>query len=301
MSGRLSGLSTPRHIFRQVLTRFDPKCGAMWYYMDAKPRPCVTFELLEEIGSCQRIIEQLNRSAIEQGGELPIPFVVVASRWPGIYNLGGDLHLFRKLILARDRAELRRYARACIGMVHSLSRNCELPITTIALVQGDALGGGFEAALACSVLVAEKRARFGLPEILFNLFPGMGAYSLLARRLDPARAERIIKSGAVHTATELHEMGIVDVLAEDGDGENAVCECIANYTRRRNAHQSLFRVRQRLQPIPYEELADISEVWVDAALSLGPRDIRVLERLLKAQDRISGESPAREGVEAGRP
>ncbi len=301
MNVRVSDLSTTRHVFKNVVTRFDPSCGAMWYYMDPKPRPCVTFELLEEIGSCNRIIEQLTRSAIAQGGELPVPFVVIASRWPGVYNLGGDLHLFRDLILNKDRKELRRYARTCIDMVHSLSHNCYLPITTIALVQGDALGGGFEAALACSLIVAEKRARFGLPEILFNLFPGMGAYSLLARRLDAARAERIIKSGAVYSAAELHEMGVVDVLAEDGDGEIAVSECIANQARRRNAYQSLLKVRHRYQPIPYQELEDISDVWVDAALSLGPKDMRILERLVKAQDRMAGEPSAQGGAEAGRP
>ena len=300
MSVRVPDFNTTRHVFKNVVTRFDPGCGAIWYYMDPKPRPCVTHDLLEEIASCNRIIEQLTRSAAAHGGEPPVPFVVIASRWPGIYNLGGDLQLFRDLILKKDREELRRYARACIAMVHSLSHNCYLPITTIALVQGDALGGGFEAALACSLIVAERRARFGLPEILFNLFPGMGAYSLLARRLDPARAERIIKSGAVYSAAEVHEMGIVDVLAEDGDGEKAVRECIANQARRRNAYQSLFRVRQRYQPIPYEELEDIANVWVDAALSLAPRDIRILERLVRAQDRISGEAHATGGVEVGR-
>ena len=52
-----------------------------------------------------------------------------------------------------------------------------LPFTTISLVQGDALGGGFEAALCGDIIIAEKQARFGFPEVLFNLFPGMGAYN----------------------------------------------------------------------------------------------------------------------------
>ena len=124
---------------------------------------------------------------------------------------------------------------------------------------------------------------------------------MLARRLDAARAEKIIKSGAIYPAAELHEMGVVDVLAEDGDGEIAVCECIANQARRRNAYQSLQKVRHRYHPIPYEELEDIADVWVDAALSLGSKDMRILERLLKAQDRMAGEPPAQGDAEAGRP
>ena len=62
----------------------------------------------------------------------------------------------------------------------------------------------------------------GLPEILFNLFPGMGAYSLLARRIGLRAAEELILSGKVLPAAKLHEMGIVDVLAKDGEGEAAV-------------------------------------------------------------------------------
>ncbi|OGI57239.1 MAG: hypothetical protein A2V58_06475 [Candidatus Muproteobacteria bacterium RBG_19FT_COMBO_61_10] len=50
----------------------------------------------------------------------------------------------------------------------------------------------------------------------------MGAYTLLARRLDPARAEKIILSGKIYSAEELYEMGVVDVLANDGEGEQAV-------------------------------------------------------------------------------
>jgi len=55
-----------------------------------------------------------------------------------------------------------------------MANNLFLPLTTISLAQGDALGGGFEAALSCSVIIAERRARFGFPEVMFNLFPGMG-------------------------------------------------------------------------------------------------------------------------------
>src|SRR3546814_13512171 len=86
------------------------------------------------------------------------------------------------------------YALKVVDIVY---RNCvalDLPIITAALVQGDALGGGFEGVLSSNLIVAEKGCRFGLPEILFNLFPGMGAYSLLARRISPALAERMIRS-----------------------------------------------------------------------------------------------------------
>ena len=140
-----------------------------------------------------------------------------------MFNLGGDLALFLLLIRSRDRDALAHYARLCIDNIHAQIQHYQCPtLTTVSLVQGEALGGGFEMALCSDVLIAEESAMLGLPEILFNLFPGMGAYSLLARRATPRIAEELILSGKVLPAARLHEMGIVDVLAKDGEGEAAV-------------------------------------------------------------------------------
>jgi DSF synthase len=164
----------------------------------------------------------------------------------------------------------------------------ELPMVTIALVQGEALGGGFEGALSFNVIVAERSARFGLPEVLFNLFPGMGAYSYLSRRLDGIRAERMILSGKIHTAEELFDMGLVDALAEDGQGEQAVRDYIAGNPGRHAQLAAEFdrnRLRQRLT---HQELRDVTDIWVQAALRLTPADLRRMERLVAAQSRRMG-------------
>ena len=90
------------------------------------------------------------------------------------------------------------------------------------------MGGGFETALSSDVVIAEKSARLGFPEILFNLFPGMGAYSLLERRVGMRVAEELILSGKMMPAYKLHEMGVVDVLAPNGQGESTVRKWIAD-------------------------------------------------------------------------
>jgi DSF synthase len=159
------------------------------------------------------------------------------------------------------------------------------PLITIALVQGDALGGGFECALSFDVLVAERSAKMGLPEVLFNLFPGMGAYSFLARKIGTAAAEKMIMSGKVYTAEELHQLGVVDVLAEDGQGENAVRDYIARSRRKHNAHGAIYRSRRRIDPVTYEELRDIVDIWVEAAMNLDEQDLRKMMRLVTAQER----------------
>ena len=148
------------------------------------------------------------------------------------------------------------------------------------------MGGGFEAALSCSVIIAERRARFGFPEVMFNLFPGMGAYTFLARRIGAVKAERIILSGSVYTAEQLHEMGVVDVLVDDGGGEGAVHTYVEKHKRRPNAYESVYRARQRYHPVTSEELTDIADIWVDAAMRVRAKDLRIMEMLVKSQDRL---------------
>ena len=159
------------------------------------------------------------------------------------------------------------------------------PLTTISLVQGDALGGGFEAAISSNVVIAERSAKFGLPEVLFNLIPGMGAYSFLMRRASPDVAERIIMTGDLLSAQEMFELKLVDRVVEDGEGEQAVVDFIARHRKRSNAHAAMARIRRCINPVTYEELITITKIWVDAALRLESRDLLLIERLIQAQNR----------------
>jgi DSF synthase len=121
----------------------------------------------------------------------------------------------------------------------------------------------------------------------------MGAYSLLGRRVGPKRAEEMILSGRIYTASELHALGVVDIVAEDGAGKTAVYDYVRGNERRRNGAQAVFRCRQQFNPISYEELMNITKIWVDAALRLDERDLRLMNRLVRAQmKRVRGE-PAR--------
>jgi len=160
----------------------------------------------------------------------------------------------------------------------------QAPVTTISLVQGQAMGGGFEAALAAHVLVAEKSAVMGLPEVLFNLFPGMGALSFLSRKIGMPAAEKMVRSGKIYTGEELYLMGVVDVLAEDGHGKYALDNWIKKNHRSLNSFQAINKAKQRVNPLTFDELNDIVEIWVDAALRLDERNLKVMERLVRAQN-----------------
>lgn len=259
---------------------FDPKRSTYWCHMRPQDRPSFTPGLLADLADMQRSL-----GLMFSAGRAPVQYYVLGSRLAGIFNLGGDLTVLASKIRERDRASLVRYARACIDVLYNNHVSFNLPVVTVALVQGDALGGGFEAALSCDVIVAEKGARFGLPEVLFNLFPGMGAYSFLSRRIGAARAEKLILSGRIYTAEELHEMDVVQVLAEHGEGEKATRDYIDRNSRRHNAQSAVYRTGRRVNPISYEEFREVTDIWVEAALNLREPDLRKMERLTSAQNR----------------
>ena len=99
----------------------------------------------------------------------------------------------------------------------------DLPMPTVAAVSGFALGGGFELALSCDVIVADETAVFGLPEVAVGLVPGGGGTQLLARRVGAGRAGELIMSGRHVGAAEAFRLGIVDRLVEPGQvGEVAL-------------------------------------------------------------------------------
>jgi len=276
--------------FNEVELSLDLATATLWSTMTPPARPCFTRRLVAEYIALFAALRQLDEEA--GPGAHPVKYVVYRSGVPGIFSLGGDLDLFARLIRAGDRERLSDYAHACAEMTYENAMGAGgLPIVTIALVEGQALGGGFESALSCNLIVAERSATFGLPEVLFNLFPGMGAYSYLARRVGEGVAERLILSGKTYRAEELHGLGVIDVLAENGEGEAAVRDYIRSNARRHNAQAAIYKTRRRVSPLTFEELRDVTDIWVDCALNLGETDLRKMEKLVAAQDRLRRAPP----------
>ena len=272
--------------YTQISTRFDPECGALWTLMNPEAVPCFTPSLLDELHHHHRSIENCGGNIWMDGELHPIRYSVVASHTPGVFNLGGQLALFSQLIKDGDRQSLMQYATKCVDVMMPRINHFNLPLATISLIQGDALGGGLESALTSDVIIAERSSKMGFPEILFNLFPGMGAYSLVARKIGVPQAEKMILSGHIYNAEELHTLGLVDVLAEDGEGNDAVHDYIRRQARYSNGYLAVQRARQRFNPVTYQELMDITTIWADAALQLTGKDLKVMNRLIRSQQKF---------------
>jgi DSF synthase len=268
----------------QLRAHFDKDTRAAWSRWSPTPRPCFNPSLLASISAYYDFLGASGGRIDCMGEEHPIEYVVLASAIPGVFNLGGDLELFKQLIDVRDRQGLLRYGRACIDVLYRNYIGHELPVTTISLVQGECLGGGFEAALSSDVIVAEKNARFGFPEILFNMFPGMGAYSFLERRIGQRGAEELIAGGKIYSAEEMAAQGVVDLVAEDGNGEAEVAALIRRRSRNRNGLAGLAATRRRVHRIEFSELLDVVQIWVDSALRLSSRDLKLMQRLVSRQN-----------------
>lgn len=265
--------------YQQMDVFYDEKYKAGWLKMRAEPVPCFSPTLLNSLSS---YFNDIRQDMVATDGQ-KYDFVVGASGVDGIYNLGGDLSLFSTAIVNRDRDALMQYAISCIDVLYAFMAHLDSDLTTITLVKGDALGGGFEAALSGNVLVAEKGTKLGLPEVLFNLFPGMGAYSMLSRKVGSRLAEQMIMAGKVYSAEQLFEMGVVDILAEKGEGELEVYRYMDKTSKVANTHQAMRQVKDYCNPVSYQELLDITTIWVDSALKLTERDLKMMTRLLKRQ------------------
>lgn len=268
----------------QYRAEYDSSTRTVWGYYAPKGNPCFSLGLLKDIREHDERFAA-NHGKIEIDGMLhDVDYYVIGSQVPRVFSLGGDLALFVLLIRARDREALAHYARLCIDNMHPRIQNfSSSSLITISLVRGDALGGGFESALASDVLIAEESAQLGLPETLFNLFPGMGAYSFLARRIGRRAAEDLILSGRMYSARQLHDLGVVDVTVPDGQGERAVDEWITRSMKRRNGRLAVYRARKQVEAITREELDAITQIWVDTALRLTDRDLKLVGRIVQAQ------------------
>lgn len=277
-------LAIPEDLFRlgELDVLYEDGRQTLWTYMRPAGRPSFTPTMLNDFVNWQRLIGD-NFGP----GKVPLKYLVLASRSPGVFCFGGDLELFQRLIREKDRTGLAQYGYKCVEILQRNMHALDLPILTVGLVQGAALGGGFEALLSFDYIIAERGSTFGLPEVMFGLFPGMGAHAILSRKLGSAMADRLIVSNQTYTAEEMYDLGIVQQLAEPGQGLEACREFIDKSMRR---HVGLVNARKAMKltnPLRLEELKRIVDLWADAALQLREQDLKVMSRLAAAQTRLA--------------
>ncbi|WP_298545090.1 crotonase/enoyl-CoA hydratase family protein [uncultured Aquimarina sp.] len=215
----------------------------------------------------------------------PLKFIVSGSEHHDVYNMGGDLSYFLDSIKTENISKLRTYAHLCIDAIYNMYTSFGLPVITIALVEGNAYGGGFECALAHDFIVAEEGVKFCLPENKFNLFPGMGAHSLLIRRVSKVDADILIRSGDTYKAKYLQTLGLVENIAQKGGAILELYRFTKMIKERFNFEYHHIQCKKMINPLSKEELLKITDLWVQACIKVNTFDLRKMEILVNAQFR----------------
>ena len=166
------------------------------------PLNLVTRELLEELDDALRVLAATSPGDVRA--------VVVTGTGERAFSAGSHVGEFesQRGPAGRARHELESGAAR---------RLAELPMPTIAAIEGNALGGGLELALCCDLRIASERARIGLPEVRLAVTPGAGGTQRLPRVVGPARARELILTGKVLTASEAERIGLVHEVVPAGE------------------------------------------------------------------------------------
>lgn len=213
----------------------------------------------------------------------PLKYIVSGSHHKDIYNLGGDLPFFLTQIRQEKTDLLEKYAHLCIDAIYNIYISFGLPVVSIALVEGNAYGGGFECALAHDYILSKNSAKFCFPESKFNLFPGMGAYSFLLRFLNQKEANKILKGDMVFKAGELEDMGLMAAVFKEGEADTTLFDFTRELSKNYNFNYYHTKCKKEIFLITKAELLKITNIWVQASKGLTHFDLRKMEAFGKAQ------------------
>ncbi|WP_431165194.1 crotonase/enoyl-CoA hydratase family protein [Tenacibaculum halocynthiae] len=265
--------------YKNIEVNYFPEHELVLWKIKTEGIPNFSLDILKEF---QRFSKDLQIMFSDKS--YPLKYIVSSSSHQEVYNLGGDLPFFFKSIKNRERKKLEEYAYLCIDAIYNIYTSFNLPVLNITLVEGNAYGGGFECVLAHDIILANTKAKFCLPENKFNLFPGMGAYSFLCRKLNIKTATEILYSGKVYTAKDMEEYALLDSIEEE-EGMKTIIKYINKNKSSFNFKYCHYKNIKKVFPLQKKELLDITDTWVDACLNMQPEDLRRMELIINAQKR----------------
>lgn len=160
-----------------------------------------------------QVVEEIGQSLLEIEVEGP-PAIIVTGAGERAFVAGADIAAMSSM----GPLEAKRFAEIGHAAMALLDRS---PVPTIAAVNGFALGGGCEIALACDIRIAAENALFGFPEVGLGILPGMGGTQRAPRLVGPAVAKELIFTGRRIGAEEAYRIGLVNHVVPEGEALNA--------------------------------------------------------------------------------
>ena len=177
----------------------------------------LTVDRQEKLNALDRqVVEELGQALLDLEAEGPRA-IVVTGAGERAFVAGADI----RAMSIMEPLEAKRFSEIGHAAMALLDRS---PVPTIAAVNGYALGGGCEVALACDIRIAAENATFGFPEVSLGILPGMGGTQRLPRLIGPALAKELIFTGRRISAKEAREIGLVNRVVTEGEALNAARE-----------------------------------------------------------------------------
>lgn len=280
-------MSSPmQHFHGSQLTFERSSAGILEVRLIREPASEIGLAMLAEL---EHVVEAMRASEVRA--------LVISGTTKRGFCAGADLRELHHKNQERTRQgvsidERVREVRSFLDRIHAVFDAIdEAPCTTIAAVHGVCFGGGFELALTCDVIVADRTARFGFPELRLGLVPGFGGIPRLEREVGNAVVRDLVLTGRSLGATRAYELGLVSQLVAEGE-HLTVARRIAEQARRFDAHVTR-AAKSFLKPIPKARLEEEKQVFcelfrsptVETALSRFESDKTAMPYLPSAESR----------------
>ena len=214
-----------------------------------------------EIGSLT--LEELERfAAVLPGLVSEAHALLIHSTLPAGFSAGADLRELFQRGREMEKVAARRGVRDFLERIHAVMNALDAaPLTTIAAVHGVTFGGGFELALVCDIIIADRMARFCFPELRLGLIPGFGGIPRLKRDLGNSVVRDLLLTGRSFNVMKAQQIGLVSQIAAEGEAlrvARATASQVGKFDRRTAAAAKAF-----VKPIPYEELKREIDIFCD--------------------------------------
>ena len=216
----------------------------------------------------RELTEELHAALTRLGSADEVRAVVVSGRGERAFCAGSHIGEFEGL--------RGRVAEGKLLLEKLVYRQlADLPMPTIAAIEGDALGGGLELALCCDLRIASARAKLGKPEVRLAVLPGSGGTQRRPRVVGPARAKELILTGRIITATEAERIGLVNQVVPPGEARSAADAVAAEIAER--------------GPLAVREAKRLIDAAMDLDLDAGlAAELDASERIFSSEDMLEG-------------
>src|SRR5580658_8453329 len=248
--------------------------GALELALDRPPANEIGLAVLEDL---ERFVSSL--PALESEASA----LILYSKQKAGFSAGADLRELYSLAQKMEMASALRGVREFLERIHAvLNRLDRSPLTTIAAVHGVCFGGGFELALTCDLIIADKMARFCFPELRLGLIPGFGGIPRLKRDLGNAVVRDLVLTGRSINAARAQSAGIVSQVTAEGDALRVARQTAAQL--KKFDRGTALAAKRFIKPIPYDELRREIEIFCD--LFMRPAVEKGLRKFVESKDAL---------------